>query len=227
MRQVFVSDLHLGSVFTKTGLVRDFLAANADKNTDLFLLGDIFDLWKTDPNPNVFPYFSGYRSIYYLPGNHDDELMCARILSPLVVRSALITKNGKQLLITHGDMFDPKYGKDSFWNRVCDGFLYRLSRLVNYDVRSWLNPLKRKFYSSLEGYRKTVLGHLKEHEVNTIIFGHTHVPERTEIDGKLLINLGSWDGRPFTVVSEGDKYAYFEVTSRHLAPEKEDFNFFW
>jgi hypothetical protein len=46
-------------------------------------------------------------------------------------------------------------------------------------------------------------------------------------DNKLLINLGSWDGAPHALVSEGDKYAFFEVTSKHLVAEAEDFNHVW
>lgn len=121
-RALFISDIHISSPDDeRAGLFRLFLSKCLEvKPSDLFLVGDIFDLWISDR-----PYFvnryveiialiralrnAGVR-IHYFEGNHDLDLrrfwqteMGCEVYS----EAAYFDLNGLRVRVEHGDQMDP------------------------------------------------------------------------------------------------------------------------
>jgi UDP-2,3-diacylglucosamine pyrophosphatase LpxH len=129
-RSVFISDLHLGTASTRAAELVQFL--NHVKTEYLFLVGDVFDLWKLRIfNPlklgkllgtGVFSRTQltviqkllradrhGTKTIM-VPGNHDEVLrdfVGMHLNNIVLVLDAVHeTRNGRRFLVMHGDSFD-------------------------------------------------------------------------------------------------------------------------
>lgn len=121
-RALFVSDIHISSPDDeRAGLFRLFLSKCLEvRPTDLFLVGDIFDLWIADRPYFVHRYVeiialirslvkAGVK-VHYFEGNHDldlrhfwqHELEC-------IVQSeaAYFDLSGLRVRVEHGDQMDP------------------------------------------------------------------------------------------------------------------------
>ena len=129
-RSVFISDIHLGTASSRAADLVQFL--NHVTTEYLFLIGDIFDLWKLRIfNPlklgkllgtGVFSRSQltvlqkilradrhGTKTVV-VPGNHDEVLrdfVGVRLSNIALVLDAVHeTKEGKRFLVMHGDSFD-------------------------------------------------------------------------------------------------------------------------
>jgi len=129
-RSVFISDVHLGTASSRAADLVQFL--NHIKTEYLFLIGDIFDLWKLRIfNPlklgkllgsGVFSRTQltviqkilradrhGTKTVV-VPGNHDEVLrdfVGVRLSNIAVVLDAVHeTQDGQRFLVMHGDSFD-------------------------------------------------------------------------------------------------------------------------
>ncbi len=129
-RSVFISDLHLGTASSRAAELVQFL--NHIKTEYLFLVGDVFDLWKLrifHPlklgkllGSGVFSRAQltviqkllradrhGTKTVV-VPGNHDEVLrdfVGTRLSNIALVLDAVHeTQNGQRFLVMHGDSFD-------------------------------------------------------------------------------------------------------------------------
>ena len=118
-RAIWISDTHLGGADLQNQKLFEFLTANDSEY--LYLVGDIFDLWKLRfrwswPAINdqivktIIDKAANGTKVYYLPGNHD-ELMrkyCGLEINNISVVDEIIheTANGQKYMVMHGDKFD-------------------------------------------------------------------------------------------------------------------------
>lgn len=144
MDAVFLSDLHLKSLEERNGqtLLRFFrsLEERPGKPPDLFLLGDIFDLWVGDHQ--VFldryrPWLDILKSlsdrgarIVYFEGNHDLHLAhyWKEVLkAEIYVRPALFEVSGLKIRCEHGDEINQN-----------DKAYLRLRAFLRHPVMEWV-----------------------------------------------------------------------------------------
>lgn len=120
-KTICISDLHLGTRDCKSQILNNFLKNHECEN--LFLLGDILDLWQIKQNKwrwnsndtevvrSILKY-SKYANVEYILGNHDEELRkwidessnFANI--KIKNQSEYLAIDGVNYLLTHGDLFD-------------------------------------------------------------------------------------------------------------------------
>ena len=219
-KTIFVSDIHLGTQFSKA---EEFLKLLKDTECErMYLVGDIIDgwaikrkvKWKQSHSDVIQKLLRKARKgteIYYIPGNHDEFL---RDFLPLtlgdrvfVVNDAeYIDKQGKKYFITHGDFFD-SITMTKKWLAILGDYGYDLLLTLN----SPINRIRKLFgyrkYWSLSKYVKdnvkssvsfitdfeTILAnYAKQKSYDGIICGHIHKAEIKDIEGIKYLNSGDW-----------------------------------
>jgi len=80
-KAILVSDLHLGygksNVTAFTDFLEDYISNGSSKEYSLFILGDLWDLWRkhdiiySKESNDVLSLINHFKIVYYLPGNHD------------------------------------------------------------------------------------------------------------------------------------------------------------
>ena len=217
-RSIFISDVHLGTRDAKTTFLFDFLSRS--KCDHLYLVGDIFDLWKLKkgwhwPAINnellglVFRMAQNGTQVTYIPGNHDEmfrdytgsDYNGVRLEHEAIHETA----DGRRFLVIHGDEFDCIMRHNKWLAYVGDG-AYELLLWLNH----WFNAARRKLgfnYWSLSAFLKhqtksavNFIGNFEKlvcHEaerrgVTGIICGHIHHATMRNIDGYEYKNTGDW-----------------------------------
>lgn len=219
-KSIFISDIHLGTKFSKTKELLNFLKHNESES--LILVGDIIDGWAikrkfiwpqshSDIIQKILKKARKGTNVTFITGNHDEFI---RPFVPLILGDSLkITNelnyygiNGKKYYITHGDFFD-SITMTKKWLAILGDYGYDLLLHLN----SVLNFLRRKVgihkYFSLSKYVKdsvkssvsfindfeTVLSnHAKNKGYDGIICGHIHKAEIRNIDTIEYLNCGDW-----------------------------------
>jgi len=219
-KSIFISDIHLGTKFSKTKELISFFKYNESEN--LILVGDIIDGWAikrkfiwpqthSDVIQKILKKARKGTMVTFITGNHDEFI---RPFVPLILGDSLnITNeldylgiNGKKYYITHGDFFD-SITMTKKWLAILGDYGYDLLLHLN----SVLNFLRRKVgiqkYWSLSKYVKdsvktsvsfindfeTVLSmHAKNKGYDGIICGHIHKAEIRNIDSIEYLNCGDW-----------------------------------
>jgi UDP-2,3-diacylglucosamine pyrophosphatase LpxH len=151
IKNLFISDAHLGSRHAATSELLDFLTRVKDESPPekLYIVGDFIDGWKlrrnwywnNDHNLIIRKILSLVRrdtEIYYIAGNHDEFLRdFIDVFSLLEFGNIKLGNefihdavNGSKILVTHGDAFDmvTKYGRWLCW--LGD---------IGYDLLLWAN----------------------------------------------------------------------------------------
>ncbi|MDW8260540.1 MAG: UDP-2,3-diacylglucosamine diphosphatase, partial [Gammaproteobacteria bacterium] len=139
LRSVFISDLHLGSRGCRVDALLQFL--NALDTENLFLIGDIVDLWRLKRKA-YWPAAHGAviqrllslaragTRVVLVPGNHDADLreFADGRLGGIEVHRNFVhrTAAGRRLLLLHGDEFDGRL-RCHPWLESVGGRLYDLT----------------------------------------------------------------------------------------------------
>jgi UDP-2,3-diacylglucosamine pyrophosphatase LpxH len=216
-RTIIISDIHLGSKYSRAKEVTDFLTKNSAET--IILNGDIIDGWAlkrggvwTDEHMKCvrkLMKLSKTSTVYWIRGNHDDFLydFIPFDFGKIMLRESIFHTglDENKYLVLHGDIFD------IFVDKM--GWLAKIGS-VGYDMTLWLN----KWYNKYRTYRglpyfslsqkikasvKTVtnfigdfenhmVSHAKSLECNGIICGHIHKAEIRDIDGIVYMNSGDW-----------------------------------
>ncbi len=220
VHSIFLSDIHLGTKACQADQLLDFLKAYSSEN--LFLLGDIVDLWamsrggvhwSADQNTFVQKVLRRARhgeKVCFIPGNHDEamrEYAGTSFGDVMIMNEYIHTANdGRRYLLLHGDEFD-QVTRHHKWVAVSGDMAYNVLVRLNIYL-SWLRrTLKRPGYWSLAGYAKrkiktaltfiysfedSVIHHARERGLDGAICGHIHWAMIKEIDGLTYINCGDW-----------------------------------
>jgi UDP-2,3-diacylglucosamine hydrolase len=215
----FISDLHLDP--DSPAIARQFLAfldGEARSAEALYILGDLFEVWlgDDDPDPAVRQIVAALRRLsdsgvpcFVMHGNRDfliGRRFCEETGARLVEDGTIVEVHGERVLLMHGDV-------------LCtdDTSYQRLRRIVRNPLVKWvarrLSLARRRALAQKmrEGSRMhtgtatpeimdvnaaAVADAFRASDVRTIIHGHTHRPAVHElvVDGKPAhrIVLGDW-----------------------------------
>tara|TARA_B100001063_G_scaffold204380_1_gene198855 strand:+ start:340 stop:1086 length:747 start_codon:yes stop_codon:yes gene_type:complete len=219
-KSIFISDVHLGTRFSKANKLLNFLKHNESEN--LILVGDIIDGWAikrkfvwpqthSDVIQKILKKARKGTNVHFITGNHDEFI---RPFVPLVLGDSLNISNeldyqginGKKYYITHGDFFD-SITMTKKWLAILGDYGYDLLLYLNAALNFTRQKLGIKKYWSLSKYVKdsvkssvsfindfeSVLStHAKNKGYDGIICGHIHKAEIRDIDGIKYLNCGDW-----------------------------------
>ena len=220
MRYLFISDLHLEA--QRPDITRAFLRfldEQASQAEALYILGDFFEVWLGDDNPDPLAdqvssallalSHRGTR-IHLMHGNRDFLIgkdFCRRSGCTLLNDPTVIKLNGEHVLLMHGDSLcidDIGYMRMRRWlrNPISLFILRNLPLKTRHRIGRKLRneSQQRTRYKALDitdVNQDEVLRVMRKHQATTLIHGHTHRPavHPLEIDGKAVqrIVLGDWD----------------------------------
>ncbi len=219
MTTLFISDLHLEADRPDIGKqFLHFLGTDANEADDLYILGDLFEAWVGDDDPNTH-YFSIKRAlrkltdrgipVYFMHGNRDfmigngfaNETGVKILKDPYKV-----TMYGQKTLLSHGDILcidDVQYQRvrkmvrDPDWqaNMKAKPLKERL-RIAQEARRQSLEQTINKSLEIMDVNEDEVKRVIREHNVDVLLHGHTHRPDIHTVDlgnrkAKRIV-LGDW-----------------------------------
>ena len=218
VRSLFISDVHLGCGFSRAAELFEFLGGFEPDR--LYLVGDIIDGWKlrrsfrwNDTASFVVRRILGMLKrgtrVFYVAGNHDEFL---RDWSPqtfghveLADQFIHVTRDGRRLLVIHGDLFD-QVTRHARWIERFGARAYTVALHAN----AWTNAVRRRlgyphwslsaalksrvktavnFINDFEGF---VARYTREQGCTGVVCGHIHVPAIRMLEGIEYYNCGDW-----------------------------------
>jgi len=219
-KTIFISDVHLGTRFSKAERLLDFLKDNESQN--LIFVGDIIDGWAikrkfkweqshSDVIQKVLRKARKETKVYFIIGNHDEFL---RPFAPLLMGDNLEivneldyhAVNGKKYLVTHGDFFD-SITMTKKWLAILGDYGYEFVLHANHILNILRKKVGIKKYWSLSKYVKDnvkssvsfitdfeeiLAQHAKRKNYDGIICGHIHKAEMKMIGDVEYLNCGDW-----------------------------------
>ena len=219
MTSWFASDLHLDP---STPQIADrfmrFLAGPARAARSVFLLGDLFEAWIGDDDPEpahrevvaaITALAAAGTLVYVMRGNRDfmiGERFCAEAGAILLDDPAILTLRGERVLLSHGDglcVDDRAYQKLRALVRnptLREGFA-RLPIEARRRLASEAREGSREHLANASAYitdvnQPAVDAVMRDADVPVMIHGHTHRPgvHRFESDGveRTRVVLGAW-----------------------------------
>ena len=219
MSTLFISDIHLCAQRPDmtAALVR-FLERDAPKADALYVLGDLFEFWIGDDDPNPLhsqvaeAFLALSRQdvpIYFIHGNRDfllGKAFAKRVGMTLLGDPCVIDLYGERVLLSHGDLLctlDEGYQK---FRRITQQKWLRWLFLRLPLARRQAIACKMRGQSQMEnaGKPQTIMdvtpaavdALLRQHGCQLLIHGHTHRPAVHDfmLDGKPArrIVLGDW-----------------------------------
>ncbi len=221
----FISDFHLGVPSYEASREREkmlcaFLDGIQNDAEEIFLVGDIFDMWYEYKSvvPKGYIRLLGTLArlsdqgvkISAFTGNHDMWMFgyFEKELSIPVYRSNMEREwQGKKFLIGHGDGLGPgdngyKFIKKVFANRVCQWFFRWVHPDIGLSIANFFSRRSRiatgTTDATWQGDEKEHLfvycnSVLKQNHFDYFIFGHRHLPLQKKVgENSTYINLGDW-----------------------------------
>lgn len=219
-KTLVLSDLHLGTRFSKVDQVCDFLSKFDCER--LIFNGDTVDGWQLSKNdyqywgPSQARFFGIVMKmvekhgtqVYFLRGNHDDfmDKIIPMHMGPIsILKDMEIESNGKKYFVTHGDVFD-SITSEMKWMAKLGDVMYNLLLLINVLYNRWQALRGKPYYS----FSQEIKNKVKKAVAKTsdfdgmladmarakgcdgVICGHIHRPEDRMINGIHYLNSGDW-----------------------------------
>ena len=208
---LFISDLHLSEKRSGTlKLFFRFLAEQAAKTEELYILGDLFDVWigddnETPPIPDILDAMkrisdSGTQ-LYFMGGNRDflvGERFAEATGAKLLGDTRVLDLEGSLTLLTHGDLLctdDVEYQNARKLLRnpaIIGDFLTksipeRLALAEEFREHSG-EATSLKAADIMDVNQQTVERFMRETGVTRLIHGHTHRPATHDftLDGQAV-----------------------------------------
>lgn len=231
MRYLFISDLHLEA--KRPDITRAFLHCleqRAMRADELYILGDFFEVWLGDDDPNPLAREiaaalarladAGVKT-YLMHGNRDFLLgkrFCREARCTLLPDPYVANLNGERVLLMHGDSLcidDIGYMRmrRTLRNPLSLFVLRNLPLTTRHKIgRKLRNESQAQTQQKASDITDVNLGQVAEvmrhHQVRTLIHGHTHRPAVHEliIEGQPARRyvLGDWDKRGwFLEIADG------------------------
>lgn len=220
MRNLFISDLHLEA--QRPDITRAFLRfldEQASQADALYILGDFFEVWLGDDNPDPLAdqvsaalrtLSNNGTAIYLMHGNRDFLIgkdFCRRSGCTLLKDPTVIELNGESVLLMHGDSLctdDIGYIRLRRWLR--NPLSLFILRNLPLKTRHRIGRTLRNESQSRTQYKAADITDANPDEVQrimaaygvrTLIHGHTHRPavHSLKVNEKPAqrIVLGDWD----------------------------------
>lgn len=235
-RLLVISDLHIGNPFSQASTkIGSFLNYARKQKFNLCLNGDGFEILQASfanlasDSLEVLNQLRGLLddglNIYYVVGNHDIilehflETWAAIQICPFLNLSS----SGQRIRIEHGHLYDPFFVKQpdlyELATRAAGPLLHIYPDI--YYVWSYYQRLKDRLRKTPDGEQESVYHEaaemLLQRGFDSVIFGHTHNPERVELNSGVYFNSGNWmRGNSYVEIIQGHcQLKYWE----HGSPE--------
>jgi UDP-2,3-diacylglucosamine pyrophosphatase LpxH len=216
---IVLSDIHLGSGFSRTEEVTRFLQ---HVNCDLLILnGDIIDGWQLKKPGKRWKqvHTEFFRTlmkmmenrnmrIVYVRGNHDDFLDCLTPLSffnVTIVKDYILDVQGRRYLVTHGDIFDAVTTRMRWLAMLGDAgytMLLWLNRLYNrrrekqgrpyFSLAQQVKHRVKSAVSYISAFERELVKLAEVRKLNGIICGHIHQAADVWYGNIHYLNSGDW-----------------------------------
>ncbi|NPA34602.1 MAG: UDP-2,3-diacylglucosamine diphosphatase [Chlorobi bacterium] len=221
----FISDAHLGTdAYTPSKqrelklikLLRYIQDRYPPKETNIILLGDIFDFWFEWKHsvPAGFVRLlgtladltdSGYKT-YFLPGNHDQwtfGYLSEEVGIEVVPDPWTPELNSKKFFISHGHKIPPLTLSERLINTLFESSIARkMFKFVHPDLGIWIakkwSHTSRQNHpdvpprKALEKYEKFITQMEKRTHYDFYLFAHLHYPIIKRIGNSVYVNTGDW-----------------------------------
>ncbi|HKE43781.1 MAG TPA: UDP-2,3-diacylglucosamine diphosphatase [Steroidobacteraceae bacterium] len=219
MSTLFVSDLHLDAQHPEiTSQFLEFLSGEARQAQALYILGDLFEVWigDDDPEPEKRRVIAALRALtasgvpcYVMHGNRDfllGERFCADSGCQLLEDPTIIHLHGQRVLTMHGDALctdDHAYQKlramvrDPGWQRMFLALSHEQRRMLAEQARAGSKAhIAQAMSTIMDVNQQAVATAMRATGVQLLLHGHTHRPNvhRFDLDGTpaARIVLGDW-----------------------------------
>lgn len=219
-RTVVLSDIHLGTKFSKVREVSRFLSSVDCER--LILNGDTIDGWQVSRNdyeywgPEQARFFRIIMKmvekhgtvVYFLRGNHDDfldKIIPMQMGSLNILKDMVMESGGKRYFVTHGDVFDSITSGMRWMAKLGDvmyDILLRINVLYNrlqslrgkpyYSFSQEIKNKVKKAVSKTSDFDRMLTDMAKAKGCDGVICGHIHRPEDRMINGVRYLNSGDW-----------------------------------
>lgn len=237
---VFISDLHLHP--NEKLIVKrftQFVRWAADNTAAVYILGDFFHVWPGDEALDSWSTMIAEQLawlkqegvvVYFMPGNRDF------LLGPLFMEKAgvielkepaVIELDHIRVLLVHGDRYCT-LDKGHMWlrrltrNRLFSSLFLQLpyalrARLVS-TVRNTSQNNRYKTAENMDVVPESMLSHMTQLNVFTVIHGHTHKPglviHQSQNQSYYQYVLSDWDDNPQVLCYHKSTGFYFNRVLR-------------
>ena len=219
MTTLFISDLHLEASQPEIGeQFLSFLKAEARGAEALYILGDLFEVWLGDDDPD--PYYATMKTalreladagvpMYFMHGNRDFTIgkdFAAETGVEILVDPTIVDLYGESVLLCHGDSLctdDVEYQQVRAMTRNPDWQAMMLAKSIEERIAFAMqaredSKARGESVSDeiMDVNQDAVIALLREHGVATLLHGHTHRPDIHDVDlgdrSAKRIVLGDW-----------------------------------
>ena len=219
MTTLFIADLHLCTEepAITAGFLR-FLAGDARKADALYILGDLFEAWigDDDPNPLHREMAAAIKALtdsgvpcFFIHGNRDfliGKRFARESGMTLLPQEKVLNLYGRKVLIMHGDtLCTDDAGYQAFRAKVHQPWLQKLFLSLPLFIRQRIAAKMRagslaanssKSLEIMDVNPQAVINEMEKHQVQWLIHGHTHRPAVHEVTANaqpaFRVVLGAW-----------------------------------
>jgi len=216
---LFIADLHLCTEepAITAGFLR-FLAGDARKADALYILGDLFEAWigDDDPNPLHREMAAAIKALtdsgvpcFFIHGNRDfliGKRFARESGMTLLPQEKVLNLYGRKVLIMHGDtLCTDDAGYQAFRAKVHQPWLQKLFLSLPLFIRQRIAAKMRagslaanssKSLEIMDVNPQAVIAEMEKHQVQWLIPGHTHRPAVHELMANeqpaFRVVLGAW-----------------------------------
>lgn len=228
-RSIFLSDMHLGTRWSRADLILDFLETHHAET--VYLVGDIVDNWhplssnwKPAHHEVLQRFFDLPRNgtrVVYVPGNHDDFFRnyIGTSFGGIEIKLDVVHQaaDGRRYLVTHGDICDVFSLRAPLLARI-GSFVERMAIGIDVAQRYVLRKFDQPEWCGLESainrtnavirkydHFEERLTHLAQSGgYDGIICGHFHQPALHDRFGTVYANCGDWSGSNTAILEDSD-----------------------
>ncbi|MBJ9163937.1 UDP-2,3-diacylglucosamine diphosphatase [Citrobacter farmeri] len=219
MTTLFIADLHLCTEEPAiiAGFLR-FLAGEARQADALYILGDLFEAWigDDDPNPLHREMAAAIKALvdsgvpcFFIHGNRDfliGKRFARESGMTLLPQEKVLDLYGRRVLIMHGDtLCTDDAGYQAFRAKVHQPWLQTLFLALPLFIRKRVAARMRagskaanssKSLAIMDVNKHAVVAEMEKYRVQWLIHGHTHRPDvhALTVNGKpsFRVVLGAW-----------------------------------
>jgi len=231
MTTLFISDLHLESGQPEIGKqFLSFLAGEARAAEALYILGDLFEVWLGDDDPN--PYYGEMKlalrelsdtgvPAYFMHGNRDFMIgadFASETGLTILEDPTVVDLYGEKVLLCHGDSLctdDVRYQQFRAMTRAPKWQTMMLAKSIEERIALALQMRKESMERGeslsdeiMDVNHDAVAGAMAEQSVEVMLHGHTHRPAVHSFDlgdrTATRIVLGDWYEQGSVVRWDGD-----------------------
>ncbi|AUO65438.1 MULTISPECIES: UDP-2,3-diacylglucosamine diphosphatase [Citrobacter] len=219
MTTLFIADLHLCTEepAITAGFLR-FLAGEARQADALYILGDLFEAWIGDDDPNplhreiaaaIKAVVDSGVSCFFIHGNRDfliGKRFARESGMTLLPQEKVLNLYGRRVLILHGDtLCTDDAGYQAFRAKVHQRWLQTLFLALPLCIRKRVAARMRadskaanrsKSLEIMDVNKHAVIAEMEKHHVQWLIHGHTHRPDVHPLTANgepaFRVVLGAW-----------------------------------